>query len=111
MVTSLIAKGKDQGYLLSDDIVAAFPNAEDQLDHLEEFYTSLVAEGIEVVDQAPAPVKVVAKSREIAVPPSERPLDRATERLVERAAAHDDYSRASAIPSGSISKRSARPTC
>ena len=100
MVNSLIAKGKDQGYLLSDDIVAAFPNAEDQLDHLEEFYTSLVAEGIEVVDQAPAaapiplpvPIKVVAKNREGGQPAAERPLDRATERLVERAAAHDDYS-------------------
>ncbi len=103
MVTSLIAKGKDQGYLLSDDIVAAFPNAEDQLDHLEEFYTSLVAEGIEVVDQPPVPAAALAKtpvplpaktakSRENGTPASERPLDRATERLVERAAAHDDYS-------------------
>ncbi len=103
MVTSLIAKGKDQGYLLSDDIVAAFPNAEDQLDHLEEFYTSHVAEGIEVVDQPPVPAAALvkspiplpaktAKSRENGTPASERPLDRATERLVERAAAHDDYS-------------------
>ncbi len=62
MVTSLIAKGKDQGYLLSDDIIAAFPNAEEQLDNLDEFYSSLVAEGIEVVDQAPA--KPAAKPRE-----------------------------------------------
>jgi RNA polymerase primary sigma factor len=69
MVTSLIAKGRDQGYLLSDDIIAAFPNAEEQLDNLDEFYSSLVAEGIEVVDQAPAkPVAMpVTKSRETAV--------------------------------------------
>ena len=69
MVTSLIAKGRDQGYLLSDDIIAAFPNAEEQLDNLDEFYSSLVAEGIEVVDQAPAKpvVMPVAKSRETVV--------------------------------------------
>jgi hypothetical protein len=27
MVTNLIDKGRDQGYLLSDEVVAAFPNA------------------------------------------------------------------------------------
>ena len=66
MVTSLISKGKDQGYLLSDDISAAFPNAEDQLEGLEEFYASLVSEGIEVLDQAP--VKTEAKREEIVAP-------------------------------------------
>src|SRR5579884_833571 len=53
MVTSLIAKGKDQGFLLSDDIIAAFPNFEEQLDNLDDFYSHLVREGIEVLDQAP----------------------------------------------------------
>ncbi|MBA2277779.1 MAG: RNA polymerase sigma factor RpoD [Chloroflexia bacterium] len=53
METSLIAKGKDQGYLLADDIIAAFPNAEEQIEHLDEFYSALVAEGIEVLDQPP----------------------------------------------------------
>src|SRR5688572_3294779 len=73
MVTNLIDKGRDQGYLLSDEVVAAFPNAEEHLDVLEEFYSSLVAEGIEVLDQAP--LKPVSRPRG-AVP--ERPLDRAT---------------------------------
>ncbi len=54
MVASLIAKAKDQGFVLSEDIVALFPNAEDQVERLDELYTSLVAEGIEVLDQAPA---------------------------------------------------------
>jgi RNA polymerase primary sigma factor len=53
MDTSLIEKGKDQGYLLSDDIIAAFPNAEEQMDTLEEFYSALVAQGIDVLDQQP----------------------------------------------------------
>ena len=72
MVTNLIDKGRDQGYLLSDEVVAAFPNAEEHLDVLEEFYSSLVAEGIEVLDQAP--LKPVARPREV-VP--ERAADRA----------------------------------
>ena len=54
METSLLAKGKDQGYLLADDIIAAFPNAEEQVETLDEFYSALVAEGIEVLDQPPA---------------------------------------------------------
>jgi RNA polymerase primary sigma factor len=47
----------DQGYLLSDDIIAAFPNAEEQMDTLEEFYSALVAQGIDVLDHAPAEVE------------------------------------------------------
>jgi RNA polymerase primary sigma factor len=72
MVTNLIDKGRDQGYLLSDEVVAAFPNAEEHLDVLEEFYSSLVAEGIEVLDQAP--LKPVSRPRG-SVP--DRPGDRA----------------------------------
>ncbi len=63
MVTSLIAKGKDQGYLLSDEIIAAFPNAEEQIDYLDDFYSSLVAEGIEVLDQAPSATKPASEKR------------------------------------------------
>ncbi len=77
MVTNLIDKGRDQGYLLSDDVVAAFPNAEEHLDVLEEFYSSLVAEGIEVVDQAP-------------LKPLARPRDAVAERAAERAASAED---------------------
>jgi RNA polymerase primary sigma factor len=74
MVTSLIAKGKDQGYLLSDDIMAAFPNPEEQLDNLDDFYSALVAEGIDVLDQRPEPVKTVRSMR-----------DRAREKAEQRA--------------------------
>ncbi len=56
-VANLLSKGKSQGFLLSDDIVAAFPNAEEQLDKVDEFYVSLISAGIDVVDQAPAPVE------------------------------------------------------
>jgi RNA polymerase primary sigma factor len=60
MVTSLIDKGKGQGYLLSEDIIAAFPNPEDQLDSLDDLYSTLVAEGIEVLDQVPIGVSVAS---------------------------------------------------
>src|SRR5262245_58468718 len=77
MVTNLIDKGRNQGYLLSDEVVAAFPNAEEHLDTLEEFYSSLVAEGIEVLDQAPAKPIIRARTS-------------APERLADRAAYPDD---------------------
>ncbi|MDP9354113.1 MAG: sigma-70 family RNA polymerase sigma factor, partial [Chloroflexota bacterium] len=64
MVTSLITKGKNQGYLLSDEIIAAFPNPEEQIEVLDDLYSSLVAEGIEVLDQAP--VKPAGKVKETA---------------------------------------------
>jgi RNA polymerase primary sigma factor len=73
MVTNLIDKGRDQGYVLSDEVVAAFPNAEEHLELLEEFYSSLVAEGIEVVDQPPL-----------------KPLSRPRDAAAERAASAED---------------------
>jgi len=54
METSLLERGKDQGYLLSDEIMALFPQAEEQVERLDDFYTWLLSEGIEVLDQAPA---------------------------------------------------------
>ncbi len=54
MSASLIAKGKDQGFLLSDEIIAAFPNVEADVAGLDDFYSSLLEHGIEVVDQSPA---------------------------------------------------------
>ena len=51
MSASLFAKGKDQGFLHSEEIIAAFPNAEVDVTGLDEFYSSLFEHGIEVVDQ------------------------------------------------------------
>ncbi|HWK79901.1 MAG TPA: RNA polymerase sigma factor RpoD [Thermomicrobiales bacterium] len=50
----MLSKAKDQGYILADEIIAAFPDAEEHLESLDEFYSALVAEGIEVYDQQPA---------------------------------------------------------
>jgi RNA polymerase primary sigma factor len=74
MDTSLIEKGKDQGYLLSDDIIAAFPNAEEQMDTLEEFYSALVAQGIDVLDQRPEVEAVSVKARPVTEHAHARPV-------------------------------------
>ena len=66
MVNSLLEKGKDQGYLLSDEIIALFPNAEEQIETIDNLYSWLVAEGIEVLDQVPAPA--VESQKEILQP-------------------------------------------
>jgi len=53
-MSDLLEKGRTQGYLLTDDLLALFPNAEDQIEHIDQLYSSLVTEGIEVLEQAPA---------------------------------------------------------
>ncbi len=54
MVSSLLDKGRDQGFVLSDDIMAMYPNAEDHVDTIDGLYGWLLSEGIEVLDRAPA---------------------------------------------------------
>jgi RNA polymerase primary sigma factor len=56
VVASLIAKGKDQGFLLSDEVIAAFPKMEDHIDEVDEFWSSLLEIGVDIVDQPPAPL-------------------------------------------------------
>jgi RNA polymerase primary sigma factor len=53
MVASLIAKGKSQGFLLSDEVLAAFPRIEDDIPSVDEFWSSLLEVGVDVVDQPP----------------------------------------------------------
>jgi RNA polymerase primary sigma factor len=53
VVSSLIAKGKDQGFLLSDEVIAAFPMMEDRIDDIDDFWSSLLENGVEVIDQPP----------------------------------------------------------
>ena len=48
MVT-LIEKGKEQGYVTYDDILDVFPEAEDELDKIDELYQRLMGEGVAVL--------------------------------------------------------------
>lgn len=52
-VSSLLDKGKEQGYLLSDEILAEFPNIQDSIPDLDEFWSSLLENEIEVRDSEP----------------------------------------------------------
>jgi RNA polymerase primary sigma factor len=46
----LVEQGKERGYVTIDDILAVFPEAERDLDQLEEVYTSLLAAGVAYTD-------------------------------------------------------------
>ncbi|MFQ5575514.1 MAG: RNA polymerase sigma factor RpoD [Anaerolineae bacterium] len=44
----LMPKAKKQGYLITDDLLAAIPQAEENMDQLEELFIQLVNQGLEV---------------------------------------------------------------
>ncbi len=46
----LFKKGKVEGRITHDELMAALPNAEDDLDKLDDIYTRLLKLGVEVVD-------------------------------------------------------------
>ena len=41
-MSDLLEKGRTQGYLLTDDLLALFPNAEDQIEHIDQLYSCLL---------------------------------------------------------------------
>ena len=51
VVEQLIELGKDQGYLTLDDVLAAFPEAEEDLEQLDEAYAALNNAGIRIIDE------------------------------------------------------------
>jgi RNA polymerase primary sigma factor len=53
MSVTLLEKGKQKGYLLHDEIIAAFPNAEQDIESLDEFFSTLYEQGIDIVEQEP----------------------------------------------------------
>ncbi len=71
----LMDKAYAQGYLLTDDIIEAFPQAEQANEQLEELFSFLHGAGIEVYDdQAEVPVKPRSKPRR----PEEEEFDLST---------------------------------
>jgi len=50
VITDLIKKGRDQGFLTQDDILEAFPFAEKKVEELDDFYAKLLAENIDVFE-------------------------------------------------------------
>jgi RNA polymerase primary sigma factor len=49
-VVELIKKGRDQGFLTQEEILEIFPEAEENLEELDELYDKLLAEGIDVFE-------------------------------------------------------------
>jgi len=65
MVAELLEKAELQGYLTSDDVLEAFPEAEENLEQLEEVFSYLIESGIEIYeDKAEAEADEELKSRE-----------------------------------------------
>jgi hypothetical protein len=50
-VTLLMQKADDQGYLTSEDILEAFPEAEENIDQLEEVFILLQEAGIDIEEE------------------------------------------------------------
>jgi RNA polymerase primary sigma factor len=53
VLTELMEKAEVQGFLMTDDIMAAFPEAEEALEQLEDVFISLQQAGIEIFDNKP----------------------------------------------------------
>ncbi len=52
-VSNLLAKGKQQGFLLSDECIEEFPDIHDQIQAVDEFWSKLLDNEIEIRDYAP----------------------------------------------------------
>lgn len=50
-IERLLAKGKEHGFVTQQEIVNAIPDAEENIEDLDELYTTLLDQGIEIVDQ------------------------------------------------------------
>lgn len=50
VITELIKRGRNQGFLTQDEILEAFPEAENNIEELDELYEKLIAENIDVFE-------------------------------------------------------------
>lgn len=64
IVQQLVEKGKAQGWLSQDQLLQLFPEAESNIEQLEEVYIVLFEEGIQLVDQAEVPDSSADKPEE-----------------------------------------------
>lgn len=49
-VDSLVAKGREQGFVTQEEILGKFPEVEDNIEKLDELYATLAEQGIDVMD-------------------------------------------------------------
>jgi RNA polymerase primary sigma factor len=78
MLDDLMLKASDRGYLTTDDLLAAFPEAEDNMAQLEEIFIQLINQGIEVyadVEEAEEEKRLKEQSGQGISPPVIDPFD------------------------------------
>lgn len=78
VLDELLNKASDQGYLTTDDLLAAFPEAEDSMSQLEEIFIQLINQGIEVygdAEEAEEEKRLKEQSASEATIPSIDPFD------------------------------------
>ncbi len=49
-IKKLFEKGKKEGFITQDEVLAVFPQAEDYLEELDDFYTKIIDEGIDIFE-------------------------------------------------------------
>ena len=62
-IEELAKKGREQGFLTQDDILAIFPDAENHLLALDEFYAKLLLEGVDVFESVATEEEVDSKTQ------------------------------------------------
>ncbi len=78
VLDELMNKAVERGYLVTDDLMAAFPEAEDSMNQLEEIFIQLINQGIEVYadpEEAATERKTKAQSSEDILNPPNDPFD------------------------------------
>ncbi len=91
-VKHLIKKGREQRYVTHQEIIAAIPNAEENVDMLDEIYTLLVELGIQVIDVKDALIweKKGKLPAEVTAPETAEDLTKITESSEEPVEGADD---------------------
>src|SRR3989344_3064136 len=51
-IQELIGRGREQGFVTQEDILALFPEAESNVEELDDLYSRLAEEGVDVFDTA-----------------------------------------------------------
>jgi len=50
LIAELVERGREQGFVTQDEILEVFPDAERVLDKLDDLYTKLIAEAVDVFE-------------------------------------------------------------
>ncbi|PIZ41184.1 RNA polymerase sigma factor RpoD [candidate division WWE3 bacterium CG10_big_fil_rev_8_21_14_0_10_48_23] len=68
LLKKLIEKGRREGYVTQDDVLTYFPEAEEDIEKLDDLYTLFIEEGIdvfEVVEEEPKKIEEIERELEL----------------------------------------------